>query len=361
MSKTIFISGGGTGGHLFPAIAIGTELANNNCSIIYIGSKHGIEKKYFKENSLKHYLLNIKGIQRHLSVRSIFTNFLFPLRFIISYIHSIFLIMKYKPKAIIGTGGYASGLPLLAGILFKIPIMIQEQNSIPGLITRKLNNKTKNIFLGFKETKKMLIGKSLFTGNPIMTNLKNYNKSKCKEKLGFDTTKKLILILGGSQGARAINNYIYDKINFFITNKFQIYWQCGFNDIKKIRKIKHQSIKITPFINDMSTAYSSADIVISRSGAISISELSFMKKATIFIPLPSAADNHQEINSMYLEEKKACISLKQKDLVKGVLEKTISQLLSDKKNIKKLEKNICQFSSNDSTKLIVDKILESVK
>tara|TARA_B100000427_G_scaffold132798_1_gene110541 strand:- start:266 stop:1348 length:1083 start_codon:yes stop_codon:yes gene_type:complete len=360
MNKIIFISGGGTGGHLFPAISIGSELIKHNFSIIYIGSKYGIEKKYFNEKNLKYYLLNIRGIQRHISFNSLFVNLLFPFRFILSYIKSILLILKYKPKAIIGTGGYASGLPLIAGICLKIPIMIQEQNSIPGLITRKLNKKTKKIFLGFKETKKILNGTSIYTGNPVRNNLKSQNKELSKEKLGFDKNKKVILIIGGSQGARAINYYIYDNINFFKKNNFQIYWQCGFNDLNKISKIKNDTIKVIPFIKDMSLAYSAADLVLSRAGAISISELSFMKKATIFIPLPTAADNHQEINSKYLEKKNACISINQKDFQTGILEKEILNILKNNNKIQELEKNIHFFSNKDATKVIVNEILKNI-
>jgi len=361
MNNSIFISGGGTGGHLFPAISIGNELIKHNFSIIYIGSKYGIEKKYFKDNNIKHYLLNIRGIQRHISIKSILINLLFPLRFILAYLSSIFLIIKYKPKLIIGTGGYASGLPLLAGILFKIPIMIQEQNSIPGLITRKLSRKTNKILLGFKEAEKKLNGNCVFTGNPIMSNLKIYNKLESKENLGFDTNKKVILIIGGSQGARAINYYIYENIDFFIKNNYQLYWQCGYNDIKKLNKIQNKSIKIIPFIKDMSKAYSSADLVISRAGAISISELSIMKKATIFIPLPSAADNHQEINSKFLAQKKACVSIHQSNLKNRDLEKTISNLFTNNKNLEELENNIEKFCNKDSNKLIVKEILEEIK
>jgi len=361
MNKTIFISGGGTGGHLFPAIAIGSELLKHNFSIIYIGSKYGIEKKYLNDNNLKHYLLNIRGIQRQISLKNIYINLLFPFRFILSYIISMMLILKYKPKAIIGTGGYASGVPLIAGISLKVPIMIQEQNSIPGLITRKLNKKARKIFLGFKETKKILNETSIYTGNPIRHSLKNYNKEKSKGKLGFSINKKLILIIGGSQGARAINYYIYNNIDFFIKNKFQIYWQCGFNDLNKISQIKHDTIKIIPFIEDMSLAYSAADLVLSRSGAISISELSFMRKAAIFIPLPTAADNHQEINSQYLEQKKACISISQNNLQTGILQKEILDVLMNKKYIEELEKNISNFSNKNSTVKIVNEILKAIE
>ena len=131
-NKIIFIAGGGTGGHLFPAIAIGKVLEKNGINVFYIGSKNGIEKKYYNKHNLKYFLLNISGIQRSLNLSSIFKNIIFPIKFVISFLKSLLLIIKYKPKAILGTGGYCSGLPLIAGITLKIPTFIQDQNSIPA-------------------------------------------------------------------------------------------------------------------------------------------------------------------------------------------------------------------------------------
>ena len=362
MGKMIFITGGGTGGHLFPAISIGEELINKGFLIIYIGSKYGIEKKYFKENKLNHYLLNIKGIQRNLSFKSIINNILLPYRFTVSYILSIALIKKHKPVAVIGTGGYASALPLIAAKHLNIPIMIQEQNSIPGITTKLMSKNAKKIFLGFRYSGKLFTGNnSIYTGNPIRKDLQILNKNQCKSNLKFDKNKKLILIIGGSQGARPINNYINKNIDFFVKNDIQLMWQVGNLDYSTInRDNKDENIKIIKFITDMSEAYSAADIVISRAGAITISELTFFKKAMILIPLPSAANNHQNINASYLDEKNACIIINQAELNEKKLEKSILDLLKNEKKINQLKQNANSLSMPKATMNIIKNITNSI-
>ncbi len=361
MNKTIFIAGGGTGGHLFPAISIGQELIENNYSVIFIGSKFGVEKDFFKNQSFKYYLFNIRGIQRDLSIKSIFKNLLFPIRFIFSYLSSVILIFKYKPCAIIGTGGYASGLPLIAGINLKIPIFIQDQNSIPGIITKRLHKYTKKIFLGYPQTHHLKNKNYIFTGNPLRNDLNIIDKKAAKNKLKFDVDKKLILIIGGSQGAQAINLHISNNIKFYIKNNLQILWQCGSYDINKMKNnINKKSIIISDFIKDMSTAYSAADIVISRAGAIAISELAYFKKAMILIPLPSAAENHQEINANYIESQNACKKILQKELIKGNLELYIKKLINNDQKIEELENNTENISKPNATKTIINHIINNI-
>jgi len=363
MNKIIFITGGGTGGHLFPAISIGEELKKKGFSIIFVGSKFGIEKGYFEKLNLSNYLLNVKGIQRTLSIKSIIVNFGFPFKFIFSYIQSIIIIRRHNPLAIIGTGGYASGLPLLAGLHSNIPIMIQEQNSIPGMITKSLHKKATKIFLGSEHAKKILENSNaIYTGNPLRKNLKILNKKKCKENLLFDTQKKLIFIVGGSQGADAINNYILNIMSFISENNYQVLWQTGNFSYQKIKnKINNENIKYLKFIDNISEAYSAADIIISRAGAIAISEIAYFKKATIFIPLPNSADNHQQINAECLKEKEACIIIKQEDLNKHKLEDSIKYLLSDDNAIKKLEKNVNKFAKPLASQQIANKIIDLIK
>jgi len=362
MNKTIFITGGGTGGHLFPAISIGEELTKKGFSIIFIGSKHGIEKKQYKKMNLSNYLLNIKGIQRSCSIKSILVNISFPFKFILSYINSMLIIRKHRPLAIIGTGGYASGLPLIAGIHSKIPIMIQEQNSIPGIITKSLHKKAYKIFLGSKYAEKILKNpNTIYTGNPLRENLIILNKNSCKEKLLFNKQKRLILFVGGSQGASPINNHILENINFYLNNNYQILWQTGSYSYKNIKNtINNKNIKYFKFIDNISEAYSAADIIISRAGAIAISEIAYFKKATIFIPLPSSADNHQQINAECLAKEKACIIVEQNNLIKGKLENSIKNLLSNVSKIKELENNINKFAKPAAVKNIANEIINLV-
>ncbi len=360
--KIALIAGGGTGGHLFPALSIGKELEKNNVQVQYIGSYYGIEKDFLINENCNFHLLNITGIQRNFSIKSLYMNFLFPFRFLISYIKSIFIIKKIKPSIIIGTGGYVSGLPLIAGIHFKIPTVIQDQNSIPGLITKKLHNKVDKIFLAYTiASKKLNKNKCVITGNPIKSDLVKIDRSVALKKLNLKPNKKTILILGGSQGSSPINNYIKKNIEYFIQNKFQIIWQCGDYEFEKLKKISDKNILIKPFFKNMSKIYSASDLIISRAGAITISELTFMSKVAILIPYPQAAENHQDINANYVLKNKACKIIDQKELESNKLINCIDNLLNDKKQIKELEKNSKKISKPYATTNIVKNIMELIK
>ena len=362
MNKSIFIAGGGTGGHLFPALSIGNELIKNNINIYYIGSKYGIEKDFFDKNKLNYYLLNIRGIQRNFSLKSIINNIMFPIYFIQSYSKSIKLIRRHKPIAIIGTGGYCSGVPLIAGIRLKIPTFIQDQNSIPGLITKILQKRVNKIFLGYNIKEKFKINNSIYTGNPIRKELLKKDKLESKKILGFDKNKKLIFILGGSQGSSPINKHILKNIDFYNNEGYEILWQSGKNDFELLKsKISHSSVMIKQFINDMSLAYSAADIIISRAGALAISEMSYMGKAMILIPFPQAAENHQHLNAKIIADNNACILIEQKQLQTHILEESIKMILNSEKKIKKLEYNSKMIAIPNTSKKIVTEIIKSIE
>ena len=360
--KIALIAGGGTGGHLFPALAIGNSLEKENITIKYIGSKHGIEKKFFNNLNKEIILLDIKGINRNFNLKSLYNNILFPIRFIITYFKSILIIKKLKPSIIIGTGGYCSGLPLLAATHMKVPTLIQDQNSIPGLITRKLHNKVSRICLAYKESLKNLNkSKCKLTGNPLRKDLISKNKIDSLKKYKLNKNKKTILILGGSQGARPINNHFVKNYKKYINKDYQLLWQCGDIDYNEIKnKIKNESIILKDFISDMSSAYSSADIVISRAGALSISELTFMQKAMILIPYPHAAENHQQLNAKSIAINKACLIINQNEIKSGKLEKNIFEIMDNDTKRKSLEKNAFKYSKPDATKEITKEILKII-
>ena len=358
--NNIFIAGGGTGGHLFPAITIGNYLKKEGLNVIYIGSRHGIENKYFSDNNISAELLDIKGIQRNISIKSIILNLYFPIRFIKTYLDSRKLIKKFNPKIIIGTGGYSSGLPLLAGIHMKIPTMIQDQNSVPGLITKKLCKKVNLICLAYETAKLYLkTNNKILTGNPIRENLEIINQKTAKKQLGLDLNKKTIFILGGSQGSQIINNHIYKNIDFYNNQNFQLFLQCGKNNYNSIPRKIHESknIIVKKFIDNMSAAYSAADLVISRAGALAISELCYMRKAMILIPFKYAANNHQELNANEIQNSNACIKIRENELKAGLLEKTIKKVFQVPDKINQLEKNSNKIAKKDST----IKIIQNVK
>jgi len=359
-NQIILIAGGGTGGHLFPAISIGEELEKSGMKVYYIGSKYGIEKKIYEENNLKYFLLNITGIKRDYSLISILKNLLLPINFIISYLQTLKLILRYKPKAIIGTGGYCSGVPLILGINFKIPTFIQDQNSVPGLITKILVNKISKIFVGFEKLQS-LNDRCIYTGNPIRKELIIKSKNDAKEEMNFDKNKKLIFIVGGSQGAKPINVHILNNINFYIENDYQIIWQSGSYDYELLNSnIHHKNIKIKSFINNISVPYSAADIVVSRAGALAISELTFMGKAMILIPFPQAAENHQFINAKNIELHGACRIIKQHNLPSGELESCIKKLLNNKKALQSLENKSKFISKPNASKTISNEVLRYI-
>jgi len=360
IKNTIFIAGGGTGGHLFPALAIGEYLKNDQTDIIYIGSEHGFEKDYFRKNNIKSELLDIKGIQRNFSINAVLKNLYFPVRFLKSYLKSRRLIKKYKPKVIIGTGGYSSGMPLIAGMHMNIPTIIQDQNSIPGLITRLLYKKITLLFLAYKNAKQSLDPSSniFITGNPIRKKLRLSDKYQSKDKLGLDKNKKIIFILGGSQGSKTINKHLVDNLDFYTSGNFQFYIQCGKKNKSDFPKefTSSKDIFITPFIEDISIIYSACDLVISRAGALAITELCYMGKAMILIPFSFAADNHQKLNAEEIMSDSACIMIEEKNLSEGILEKEISDLMDNEEKLEKLGNSAKKISYDNANSQIIKHI-----
>ena len=368
--ETIIIAGGGTGGHLIPAISIASELKEFDS--IYIGSKYGIEsKKNLNGNFKKKYFLDITGIQRNMSIKSIISNLLFPIRFFKTYLDSRKIISRYKPKIVIGTGGYCSGLPLLAGIHMKIPTLIQDQNSVPGLITKKLHSQVNTICIAYEEFHKYINNSNIeLTGNPINPSFKNninVDKNFIKKKLGLSLSKKTLLILGGSQGAQAINKHIYSKYDYYKKNDYQIILQCGNKNYNFIPSelFNEKNIIIKKFLNDngkwnMFNCCIAADLVIARAGALTISELTFLGKASILIPFKYASDNHQEINAKSLEEKGACTVIDENRLKEGALEKKITEIFK-KKTFLKLEKSALKAAHPNAIKDIIIQIKKNIK
>ena len=360
-NKNIIITGGGTGGHLFPAFEIMKLLKNKKFNLFYIGSKYGIEAKHKIPYAEKTYLIDIKGIQRTINFQAFKTNFLFPFKFFNAYIKIKKITKKINPILIIGTGGYSSGIPLLIGTHLKIPTLIQEQNSIPGLVTKKLYKKVNCVCVAYTETKKILKSNNIIlTGNPLPFKNNNLNKEEARNHLNLNKNKRTILIIGGSQGAAPLNQHFYDNYEFYKKNDYQIILQCGENNYNSIPDyIKNQkNIMIRGFFDkeNMLKVYKAADIVVARAGAISISELTYLSKAMILIPYTYAANNHQQINAESIKNKKACIIIQQNELNTRILEKTINRLFNENL-INQLE----QYSFKASFPDAIDSIYKEIK
>ena len=359
----MIVAGGGTGGHFFPAQSIYKSLLNKGITVKYMGSMHGIEASQKNNDEIDMVLLNIKGIQRQFTLDGLLKNFFFPFRFIQSYYKSIKIIKDFKPHLVIGTGGYSSGLPLIAAIQKGIKTVIQEQNSYPGITTRKLASKVDLICIAFKESKKNFNKNNvILTGNPIRNELCLMNKKSTKASYGFNPNKPVIGILGGSQGSTPFNNHFKKIINDYKKNDLQLLWQTGKKDFNSLKLFDDKkNIRTVSFIKDMNSFYSATDIIISRSGALALSEMAFLGKAMILIPFPHSAGNHQYSNAKAIEKTGGAILIKQSQLKLKYLENSIFELIKDPNKINKMEKKVKKFGFNNATENITNIIIKMVQ
>ena len=358
----IIIAGGGTGGHLFPAIAIGEEIKERipNAQIHFVGSNFGLEAKVYPVKDLLHTLLPIKGLQRGLSIESVLKNLLLPFRLIKSLLKLRVLFKEFSPQLVIGTGGYASAIPLLMATRQKpsVPIVLQEQNSYPGLTTRWFARQANLICSAFNMDNKNLNERVILTGNPIRNNIINGNKSLAIKEYCLIENKKTIFVFGGSQGSAFLNESIANIIKSFDYNSIQVLWQTGDKEYKKYKKYINDTVKVVPFINDMANAYALSDLVVCRSGALTLSEITICGKPSILIPFADAAGNHQLKNAKTLFDAGAAILLEEKDLTTKKLLIAINQLISNKKQLNKMSIASKSLGKPNATKTIVDQIME---
>ena len=363
MNCKIIISGGGTGGHIYPAISIADQLTKKitNCKILFIGAKNKMEMKKVPENGYKIIGLWISGFQR--SYKSL-SNLLLPLKIILSLFHSLVIILKYNPKIVIGTGGYASGPVMYVASILRIPVFIQEQNSYPGLTNRILSKYAKKIFVAYDGMDKYFTSsKIVFSGNPIRKSIKNLslkNKNDYLKQIGFNSNLKTVLFVGGSLGAGRINDFVSKNLNYFKKNNLQVILQCGVRYQSKYESINNSHIKVLPFIKDMDKAFSAADIIVSRSGASIISELCFVGKPVIFIPSPNVAENHQYKNAKKLYDLGAAEYVEE-DEIEYKLTSIINKILVSDIYYSSLSDKISAFSKPNASKLIVNEIKKYLK
>ena len=360
----MIVAGGGTGGHFFPAQAICKSLYNKGINIKYMGSKFGIEANFSNiNNDIETILLNIRGIQRQLNIDSFVKNSLFPFRFIQSYFKSLKIMDEFNPHVVIGTGGYSSGLPLIAAMHKGIKTVIQEQNSYPGITTRKLGSKVDKVCISFKHAKKYFKKDNIIlTGNPIRKDIHLVDKNQAKQSYHLNPNKPVIGILGGSQGSTPFNLHFQKHLEKYTNIDIQLLWQTGGKDFINLEMLnKKKGIHILPFINNMNTFYSAADIIISRSGALALSEMALLGKAMILIPLPHSAGNHQAINAKEFTQMGSSILINQSQLKSNYLEQSIFNLIQNPKKIKLMEIQSKKMCFPNSTEKITEIILEVAK
>ncbi len=361
--KNIIISGGGTGGHIFPAIAIANALKKRfaDANILFVGAKGKMEMSKVPEAGYPIKSLWISGFQRRLTIK----NLMFPLKLVLSLWKARLIIKKFNPDVVIGVGGYASGPTLKMANRLNIATLIQEQNSFPGITNRLLAKNVNRICVAYEKLEKYFpIEKIVLTGNPVREEVVDIKgkREEAQQFFGLDDSKKTVLVVGGSQGAVSINKSIAANLNVFEENKIQLIWQTGKSYYTEATELigKSSSIKVHEFIKRMDLAYAASDLVISRAGAIAISELSLVKMPVIFIPLPSAAEDHQSKNAQALVEKNAAFLIKDNEAINELPKLLISLINNDKKR-NEISANISAFALPNAAELIVDEIEKLIK
>ncbi len=353
---SILISGGGTGGHIFPAIAIANEIKSRfpSSDILFVGAKDRMEMQRVPNAGYPIIGLWISGFQRSLT----FSNLLFPVKLIWSLLKAKSILKKHKPNVVIGTGGYASAPLLKAANNLGIPTLIQEQNSYAGVTNKWVADKAKAICVAYDNMETYFPkDKIYFTGNPIRQSLLDdvVPKPKALENYQLDHNQKTILVIGGSLGARTINKTIENHLEHFKALNCNLIWQCGSFYFKEFKDLDTKNCRVLEFIDDMPMAYAAADIIISRAGAGTVSELCLVGKPVVFIPSPNVAENHQYKNAMAIVKHNAGLCIEEKDLDNTFLP-TITNLLNDNDHQKELGENIKQLAKPNATKDIVDLI-----
>ena len=355
--KKFIISGGGTGGHIFPAIAIADELKRRlpDAEILFVGAKDRMEMQKVPQAGYPIEGLWISGLQRKLS----WQNLLFPLKFISSLLKSRSIIKRFKPDAVIGTGGFASGAVVKVAGQMGIPTFIQEQNSYAGITNKMLAKNTHKICVAYDAMEQFFPKEKIVkTGNPIRDGLLNIAQYRSEGLSYFhlDSQRKTLLVLGGSLGARRINQLIEQQLPLFEQLGVQVLWQCGKLYYEEYKKYNSEQVRVLAFIDRMELAYAAADVIISRAGASSVSELCVVGKPVIFIPSPNVAEDHQTKNARAIADKQAAILLRESELNEQFAN-TFSKLIADEAQQEALSAHIKALAQPNATKDIVNLIL----
>lgn len=360
-SVNFILSGGGTGGHIYPAVSIANELKAQypNANILFVGAKGRMEMEKVPQQGYPIKGLWISGLQR----KQLYKNVSFPFKLISSLFKAYKIIKNYQPNVVIGTGGFASGPTLYIANLLGAKTLIQEQNSYPGITNKLLSKKADKICVAYDGLERFFPKEKLIkTGNPVRQDLLHIDEKR-SEAINFfklNPTKKTLVVIGGSLGAKSINKLLEENLAWLSTQGIQVVWQTGklyYDTYKKYNKI--EGVQTHAFLNKMDFAYAAADFIISRAGAGSISELCIVGKPVIFIPSPNVAEDHQTKNALSVVNKEAALLLKENDFEK--FKKMFSQLIANEELQQTLSKNIKLLALPNATKDIVTEIKKLMK
>jgi UDP-N-acetylglucosamine--N-acetylmuramyl-(pentapeptide) pyrophosphoryl-undecaprenol N-acetylglucosamine transferase len=353
----ILIAAGGTGGHVFPAIAIADEIKKlrPDAEFKFIGTKGKIESRVVPQRGYSLSFIWISGFHRRMRM----DNLLFPLKVIVSLAQSFFLIKKFQPDIVIGTGGYVCGPVLYVASLFGIPMVVHESNSFPGLTTRMLSSRATRIFTAFNATARWLKRKDNIelAGTPTRDMLGTVSREDGIKFFHLDPSKKTVFVFGGSLGAASINEAVRILVNDCSDSSIQWIWQTGQNDQMQSNVEARKNCQVNTFIDKIEYAYSAADVVVCRAGATTLAELTRLGKAAVLIPYPHAAADHQTFNAQTLVDAGAAVMVADRD-VKRKLKDVIHSILNDDKKRNQMNEASRAIGKADAGREIARRILE---
>jgi len=360
----ILISGGGTAGHINPAVAIAKRLKSKyNAEILFIGKPTGLERKLVPKEGFAIKYIDVEGLVRKLTLKNIRVAF----KYIIARHNAKKIIRAFKPDVVVGTGGYVCAPVLSAAHKLEIPIVVHEQNVYPGMTVKMAARYADCIAISFEDTRKFIKEKSrkrcVLTGNPLRENLFDLNYESARKALGIEDDKPFIVTVGGSLGAKTINDALIEIVNNSMSGEIRVLGGTGerfFVDVNsKISKEKQNDlVTVVPYIYNMDAVLPAADLVIARSGAITVSELCALGRPSVLIPSPNVTHNHQEYNAKSVEDSGAAVMLCERNIRKGTVWKTVRELISNKEKRINMGRNAEKIAITDGTKRICDIIVK---
>lgn len=367
----VLIAAGGTGGHIYPGIAIAKYIISKQpeAEIVFVGTNKGLEKDLVPKDGFEIKLIRVKGFQRKLSIDTLKT------------IQELFLglndakniVKKHKPDIVIGTGGYVCGPVLFAAWLHKVPTLIHEQNAFPGVTNRILSHFVNKVALSFPEAANYFKNKEkvITSGNPIRSEFKENKRKTAREKLNIPLDATVIIATGGSQGAQSINNSMVEVIKrmkemkhvtiIHITGKNQYENVMTMFQEQEVYLKGYQNISILPYSYDMPNLFKACDIIVARAGAMTVSEICAVGRGSILIPYPYATDNHQEYNARVITDKKGGILILDKDLTGAILYEELSGLIANTAKLREMEKTTYKLGILNADEIIYNEIMTLIK
>lgn len=357
LTYRFLFAGGGTGGHLYPAIAVAQKLLElqPDSKILFVGTKKKIEARVLPKLGFELRTIWVSGITRKLT----FKNLLFPIKLVISMLQSIMISIKYKPHVAIGTGAYVSGPAVWGASFMGARVVLMEQNSYPGLTNRLLEKKAQKIFVSFEESKKYFHdhSKLVISGNPIRADIRLQDRETASQHFDLDKDKKTLVIIGGSLGARSINNAIEKNLNRLQELEIQVLWQTGEFYFEQFKKYDGDLVKVKKYFDNISLTYSIADLLIVRAGATTIAEVALLGLPVIFVPSPNVAEDHQYKNAKVLYDSDAA-ELVRDDEISDRIVGAVKNLIFDDEKLNKYSTNIKKFAKPDAANIIANEIMK---